>query len=198
MVGLPGRRTSRRPRRTARSPPPRSTPTARRSPPTAEPTPRRHHDRAGQRRDRRRPAHAGRAQHVLRHARVAGNETTRNLIAHSLLVLLERPDVKADLVANIDDDDLWALRHRGVPALGCVDPQLPSHRHARHRDRRSADQAGRQGRHLLRRRPTATRGLRRPEHVRHPPHAERPPDVRRRRRRTSASAPTWPGRRSRS
>ena len=39
---------------------------------------------------------------------VAGNETTRNLIAHSLQALLERPDVKADLVANIDDDELWA------------------------------------------------------------------------------------------
>ncbi len=38
---------------------------------------------------------------------VAGNETTRNLIAHSMQVLLERPDVKADLVANIDDDALW-------------------------------------------------------------------------------------------
>ena len=39
---------------------------------------------------------------------VAGNETTRNLIAHSLLALLERPEVKADLVANIDDDALWS------------------------------------------------------------------------------------------
>ena len=38
---------------------------------------------------------------------VAGNETTRNLIAHSLLVLLQQPDLKADLVANIDDDALW-------------------------------------------------------------------------------------------
>ena len=38
---------------------------------------------------------------------VAGNETTRNLIAHSLQALLERPAVKADLVANIDDDALW-------------------------------------------------------------------------------------------
>ena len=41
---------------------------------------------------------------------VAGNETTRNLIAHSLQVLLERPDVKADLVANIDDDDAVGAR----------------------------------------------------------------------------------------
>lgn len=39
---------------------------------------------------------------------VAGNETTRNLISHSLQVLLEQPDVAADLVANIDDDELWA------------------------------------------------------------------------------------------
>jgi cholest-4-en-3-one 26-monooxygenase len=38
---------------------------------------------------------------------VAGNETTRNLIAHSLQALLERPAVKADLAANIDDDQLW-------------------------------------------------------------------------------------------
>jgi cholest-4-en-3-one 26-monooxygenase len=39
---------------------------------------------------------------------VAGNETTRNLIAHSLQALLERPEVKAELVAAIDDDALWS------------------------------------------------------------------------------------------
>lgn len=39
---------------------------------------------------------------------VAGNETTRNLLAHSLLALLERPETAADLVANIDDDVLWS------------------------------------------------------------------------------------------
>jgi cholest-4-en-3-one 26-monooxygenase len=38
---------------------------------------------------------------------VAGNETTRNLIAHSLLALLDRPAIKAELVAGIDDDALW-------------------------------------------------------------------------------------------
>ena len=39
---------------------------------------------------------------------VAGNETTRNLIAHSMLALLEHPEVKQQLVDGIDDDELWA------------------------------------------------------------------------------------------
>jgi cholest-4-en-3-one 26-monooxygenase len=39
---------------------------------------------------------------------VAGNETTRNLISHSMVALLEHPDLKQELVDGIDDDDLWA------------------------------------------------------------------------------------------
>ncbi len=38
---------------------------------------------------------------------VAGNETTRNLIVHAMLALLEFPDARKELVAGIDDDALW-------------------------------------------------------------------------------------------
>ena len=38
---------------------------------------------------------------------VAGNETTRNLIAHSMLAILQEPGLKEQLVAGIDDDELW-------------------------------------------------------------------------------------------
>ncbi|MEZ5180507.1 MAG: cytochrome P450 [Acidimicrobiales bacterium] len=59
---------------------------------------------------------------------VAGNETTRNLIAHSLQVLLEHPEVKADLAANIDDDELWTSATEEFLALGLGDPQLSAGR----------------------------------------------------------------------
>ena len=57
---------------------------------------------------------------------------------------------QAELVADIDDDVAVGHGDRGVPPLGQLDPQLPPHRHARHRDRAAMPiAAGRQGRHLL-------------------------------------------------
>ncbi|MFI7340352.1 cytochrome P450 [Streptomyces sp. NPDC050085] len=38
---------------------------------------------------------------------VAGNETTRNLLAGTMLTLTQLPELHADLVAHIDDDALW-------------------------------------------------------------------------------------------
>ena len=38
---------------------------------------------------------------------VAGNETTRNLIAHAVKGLIEHPEAAARLRANPDDDELW-------------------------------------------------------------------------------------------
>ena len=38
---------------------------------------------------------------------VAGNETTRNLLSHAMMALIDFPDVRRDLVANIDDEALW-------------------------------------------------------------------------------------------
>ncbi|MFF5207998.1 cytochrome P450 [Streptosporangium sp. NPDC000396] len=38
---------------------------------------------------------------------VAGNETTRNLISHAMLALIERPNVYRELAANLDDEALW-------------------------------------------------------------------------------------------
>ena len=38
---------------------------------------------------------------------VAGNETTRNLISHAMMALIEHPDARRELATNIDDDALW-------------------------------------------------------------------------------------------
>jgi cholest-4-en-3-one 26-monooxygenase len=39
---------------------------------------------------------------------VAGNETTRNLISHSMVAILGQPGLQEQLVAGLDDDELWA------------------------------------------------------------------------------------------
>ncbi|MFI9585682.1 cytochrome P450 [Streptomyces sp. NPDC052236] len=38
---------------------------------------------------------------------VAGNETTRNLLAGAALTLIEQPEARAELVAGLDDEALW-------------------------------------------------------------------------------------------
>ena len=113
---------------------------------------------------------------------VAGNETTRNLIAHAMLALIERPGRSGRARRRHRRRRAVGHRGRGDAAVGRVDPQLPPHGHARHRDPRRPDQGGRQGGHVLRVRQPRRRGVRGPDDVRHPPHAERPRDVRRRRR----------------
>ena len=71
---------------------------------------------------------------------VAGNETTRNLIAHAMMALIEHPEARHELAANIDDEALWNTADRGVPPLGRLDPELPTDRHPRHRDPGPEDQ----------------------------------------------------------
>ncbi len=38
---------------------------------------------------------------------VAGNETTRNLISHAMMALIDHPEARHELAANVDDDALW-------------------------------------------------------------------------------------------
>jgi cholest-4-en-3-one 26-monooxygenase len=38
---------------------------------------------------------------------VAGNETTRNLITHSIRALIDHPEARDELIANKDDEALW-------------------------------------------------------------------------------------------
>ena len=57
---------------------------------------------------------------------VAGNETTRNAISHSMLALIEHPEQRQLI---LDDPSLDRLGHRGVPALGDAGHALQAHRH---------------------------------------------------------------------
>jgi cholest-4-en-3-one 26-monooxygenase len=93
---------------------------------------------------------------------VAGNETTRNLIAHSLQALLEHPEVKADLVANIDDDELWVSATEEFLRWGA---SIHNFRRTATRDTEIAGQPIRAGDKVVIFYPAANRD---PEHFRDP------------------------------
>ena len=124
---------------------------------------------------------------------VAGNETTRNLINHGTLALIDHPDQAQRLR---DDPEPLPERGRGDVALGHLDPQLPPHRHPRHGARRPGHQGRRQGRHLLHGRQPRPGGLRRSRtgstSAATPTTTSPSAGV----ACTSASARTWPGPRS--
>ena len=78
---------------------------------------------------------------------VAGNETTRQAISHSMKALIDNPDQMQWLVEQPRQD---AGRRRGAAALGLAGLPLPPDRDARRRAARQDDQGGRQGRHVVR------------------------------------------------
>ena len=88
---------------------------------------------------------------------VAGNETTRNLISHAMMALIEHPEARAELAANVDDDALWNSATEEFLRWSGSIQNFRRTATRRHRDPRPGHRRGRQGRHLLRRRRTATR-----------------------------------------
>ena len=94
---------------------------------------------------------------------VAGNETTRNLIAHAMLAVIEHPDARAELLAGIDDDALWATATEEFLRWGSSIHNFRRTATQRHRDPRRAHRRGRQGRHLLHVRQPRRGRLRRPD-----------------------------------
>ena len=112
---------------------------------------------------------------------VAGNETTRNLMSHAMLALIEHPEARAELVANIDDDALWATATEEFLRWG---GSIHNFRRTATRDTKIAGQPIAEGDKVVVYYLAANRDetvFDDPVSLRHPPHAERPPDVRRRR-----------------
>ena len=119
---------------------------------------RRHHDRARAGRDRRRAARRLRAQPLLHHPD-RGRQRDHPEPHQPLHARPHRPPRPGPAAAR-RPVAVGHRRRRDAP-LGQLDPQLPPHRHPRHRAARRADQAGRQGRPVLRGRQPRRGGLRR-------------------------------------
>ena len=147
----------------------------------------RHRDHAAQRRGRRRPLTEMDFNLFFMLLSVAGNETTRNAIAHGMNAFLENPDQWALLVS--DPDRPHRRRGRGDPALGVAGHVLPPQRHPRHRARRPADPRGREDQPLVHLGQPRRVGVRRAVPVRHHP---RPQPAHRLRRRRPALLPGRP------
>ena len=124
---------------------------------------------------------------------VAGNETTRNAISHGLLAMTTTPSSgrcgrrtrRASPPPASTRSCAGLARHLDAPHLS-----------GRHRARRRRARRGRQGHHVLQLGQPGRGHLCGPVHVRRPAQPQPPYRVRRGRVRTSASARTWPDRRS--
>ena len=122
---------------------------------------------------------------------VAGNETTRNLINHSMLALLDNP---SEVGAAAGGPRAVADGRRGDVAVGDVHPQLPAHGHRRRDDPRAADRRRRQGRHVLHVRQPGRGRVHRPAPLRRGPGPEPARHLRRRRRAPLPRRQPRPGR----
>ena len=124
---------------------------------------------------------------------VAGNETTRQAIAHGMQAFMDFPEELERLRA---DPALMPTRGRGDPALVDAGAALPPHRHPRRGAARDADRGGRQGGHLVCVGQLRRARVRRPAAVRRRPQAPTTTSASAAAARTSASARTWRSSRS--
>ena len=120
---------------------------------------------------------------------VAGNETTRNAIAHGMLAFLDTP------ISGSCSRPRGRRPQRTRSSAGPPRSRVPAHRHPGHQPRRAGDQGGPAGRLVLPVGQLRRGGVRQPERfdiVRDPnPHLGYGGTAR-----TTAWAPTWPSWRS--